>query len=240
MRGLYHQDLAYIQAAGFGAFGRGAAPGILRLLRSVSMRVHRVVDAGCGAGPLTAALVEAGFQVTGIDVSAELLRFAERACPQSEFIHGSIYNLEIPSCEAILAVGEPLTYHDDDGEEDRVRGFFRRAYEALPCGGMLIFDLIELGEPSLAGRFWKTGDDWAVLAETQEDQNARVLTRSIETFRRVGDLYRRGREVHRVRLFDAVQVCSWLEAAEFHVSTALEYGEFCLPARRRAFLCTRR
>jgi SAM-dependent methyltransferase len=123
MRGLYHQDLAYIQAAGFGAFGRGAAPGILRLLRSVSMRVHRVVDAGCGAGPLTAALVEAGFQVTGIDVSAELLRFAERACPQSEFIHGSIYNLEIPSCEAILAVGEPLTYHDDDGEEDRVRGF---------------------------------------------------------------------------------------------------------------------
>jgi integrase len=32
---------------------------------------------------------------------------------------------------------------------------------------MLIFDVIELSGPSLAGRFWSSGTDWAVLAEKQ-------------------------------------------------------------------------
>jgi len=240
MDGIYEQDLAYIQARGFGDVARGAAPEILRVLRAGSRPVHRVVDAGCGAGSISAALVDAGFDVTGIDVSEELLSIARSACPSGKFLHGSIYDRPIPPCEAILAVGEPLTYHETDGAEERVPSFFQRASAALPFGGMLIFDIIELGEPSLEGRFWKTGDDWAVLAETQEDQSARVLVRNIETFRKIGDSYRRGREVHRVRLFDSGEVCRWLDAAGFDVTTAQSYGEFRLPPRRRAFFSVRR
>jgi hypothetical protein len=46
------------------------------------------------------------------------------------------------------------------------------------------------------------GKDWVVLAETEEDQGSRTLVRNIETFRRVDQFYRRGCEVHRIRLFD--------------------------------------
>ena len=240
MDGIYQQDLAFIQATGFSEFAWGAAPEILRRLRSAGTTMRRVVDVGCGAGPLSAALVDAGFEVTGIDVSEELLSISRCACPSARFIRGSIYDLEIPACEAILAVGEPLTYHDGDGAEERVRGLFQGASETLPPGGILIFDIIEVGEPPLSGRFWKSGDDWAVLVNTAEDQSSRTLVREIETFRRVGELYRRGREVHRVRLFDGAEVCGWLEAAGFGVTTAVEYGEFRLPPRRRAFFCTRR
>lgn len=240
MNGLYQEDLAYIQAAGFGDFARGAAPEIVRLLRSASTDVRRVVDLGCGAGPLSAVLVEVGFEVTGIEVSKELLKIARGACPASRFIHGSIYDQRIPACEAILAIGEPLTYNEADGAEKRVREFFQRASEALPRGGMLIFDLIELGEPSLSGRSWKAGEDWAVLSETEDNPGARLLVRNIETFRKVDGSYRRGREVHRVRLFDRDEVSAWLEVAGFNVVTATSYGEFRLAARRRAFFCTRR
>ena len=239
MNRLYQQDLAFIQALGFGGFALGAASEIIRQLRSSATAVRCVVDVGCGAGPLSTALVDARFEVTGIDVSGELLAIAGSVCPAARFIHASIYDVEIPECQAILAVGEPLTYHDGDGAEDRVRGFFQRASETLPCGGMLIFDLIELGEPSLAGRVWRTGEDWAVLAETQEDQSARSLIRTIDTFRRVGNLYRRGREMHRVRLFDRGEVCGWLEQAGFCARTANAYGDFRLAPRRRAFFCTR-
>ena len=45
---------------------------------------------------------------------------------------------------------------------------------------MLIFDVIETGEPSLAGRFWTSGTDWAVVAETTEDQPSRTLIGMIE------------------------------------------------------------
>lgn len=99
MKTLYREDLAYIQAWGFGDFAREVGPEVLRALRSASIPVRRVVEVGCGAGPLTAALVDAGFQVTGIDVSDELLRFARAACPGAGFIRGSIYDQAIPSCE---------------------------------------------------------------------------------------------------------------------------------------------
>jgi SAM-dependent methyltransferase len=240
MGSLYTEDLAYIQAAAFGGVAQGAAPEVLRLLNTVAIQVRRVVDVGCGAGPLTAALIHAGFEVTGIDKSAELLAIARAAVPRARFVHKSIYDAEIPACEAILALGEPLTYHAEDADGDRlVKRFLERASDVLPAGGMLIFDVIELGEPSLAGRFWSSGDDWAVLVDIQENQDSRTLIRDIETFRQVGQFYRRGREVHRVRLFDTRTLCNQLASCGFSMETAQAYGEQRLGSRRRAFFCTR-
>ena len=235
---LYREDLAHIHAAAFGGLARGAAPEIVRRLRNAAVRVRRVVDVGCGAGPLTRELAGAGFEVTGIDASDELLAIARAEVADARFIHGSAYEVALPECEAIAAVGEPLTYHESD-DDARVAGFFRKAAEVLPPGGMLIFDLIETGEPSLAGRFWTSGEDWAVLAETEEDQKERTLVRRIETFRRVGELYRRGREVHRVRLFDAAVLTAQLAQCGFTTEKAEAYGEQKLGPRRRAFFATR-
>lgn len=45
---------------------------------------RRALDAGCGAGrPLTRHLVEAGFAVTGIDLSAGMLELARQAVPEA-------------------------------------------------------------------------------------------------------------------------------------------------------------
>jgi 2-polyprenyl-3-methyl-5-hydroxy-6-metoxy-1,4-benzoquinol methylase len=67
---IYEEDLAYIQAKEFGGLAEGAASEIIRRLRRAAVPVKRVVDAGCGAGPLSKALVEAGFEVTGIDLNS--------------------------------------------------------------------------------------------------------------------------------------------------------------------------
>lgn len=39
---------------------------------------HRVLDAGCGSGPLTAALRDGGAVVTGFDLSAAMIDLARR------------------------------------------------------------------------------------------------------------------------------------------------------------------
>ena len=241
MEPLYGEDLAYIHAVGFGGLARGAAPEIVRRLKSAAIAVRRVVEVGCGSGALTAALVEAGFEVTGIDCSADLLGMARAAVPQARFVNASIYEAEMPACEAMIGVGEVLAYHPDPADADRlVWKFFQRAATALPAGGVLIFDLIETGEPSLDGRFWKSGEDWAVLAGTEEDTASRTVVRRIETFRKTGELYRRGREIHRVRLFDTSEVCHRLAGCGFATETAQSYGAQPLPPRRRAFFCIRR
>jgi SAM-dependent methyltransferase len=232
---LYQKDLAYIQAVAFGALARGAAPEVVRRLRHASIPIRRVVDMGCGAGPLTEALVAEGFETTGIDSSAELLAVARAAVPTARFIHASAYDAGIPPCEAIVALGEPLTYH-----QSRISGFFQSAAALLPPGGVLIFDIIETGEPSLSRRTWSSGDDWAVLVDTTEDERSQTLTRNIETFRKVGESYRRGREVHRVQLFDTRWLCDELASRGFEVETSQAYGTQPLAPRRRAFFATRR
>ncbi len=234
----YQCDLAYVHAAAFETLARGAARELILRLQSSGAPVRRVMDVGCGAGPLTKALVDVGFEVTGVDTSAELLELARANVPKAHFVHASIYDTEIRDYDAVIAVGEPLTYHSEEADaESVVRTFFQRVAGALPLGGLLIFDVIGLGEPSLEGRSWASGDDWAVLVQTIENQAGRSLVRNIETFRRVGDFYRRAREVHSVRLFDARTLCDQLVACGFVIETALSYGTQPLPPRRRAFFC---
>jgi len=245
MEPLYQRDLAYVQAVGFGALAEGAATEIVRRLKRCSLPIRRVLDVGCGAGPLARALTEAGFDVTGVDPSAALLEFACATAPKARFLQASAYDIEIRDCDAVLAVGEPLTYRTNDAaggnteHDELVRRFFQGVAEGLPAGGMLILDVIGLGEPSLAGRTWRSGDDWAVLSETTENQAERTLVRNIETFRRVGDFYRRSRELHRVQLFDIQRLGEELGLCGFAIETAQSYGAQQLPPRRHAFFATR-
>ena len=228
-----------MQAAGFGDLAKGAVPAIVLRLREAAIPIRRVVDAGCGAGPLSRALTEAGFEVTGIDTSLELLDFARRTAPGARFVHGSIHEVELPRCEAIVALGEPLTYYGADVDAMlRLRDFFRRASAVLPAGGLLIFDIIEKGQPSLSARTWKAGEDWAVLVETCENQANDSLVRQIHTFRRIGDSYRRGCEAHHVKIFDTGVICDAL-IPWFRFGTDVCYGPHPLAPRRRAFFATK-
>lgn len=82
---------------------------------------------------MTKALADAGFEVTGVDASAEPLELARVNVPAARFVHTSIYDAEIRDCDAVVAVGEPLTYHADDADADSlVRTFFQRVADALP------------------------------------------------------------------------------------------------------------
>ena len=126
MTTLYQCDLAYVHSAAFETLARGAAREIILRLHSSSAPVRRVMDVGCGAGPLTKALVEAGFEVTGVDTSAELLELARANVPKAHFVDASIYDTEIRDYDAVVAVGEPLTYHLEGADADNLVFFTYR------------------------------------------------------------------------------------------------------------------
>jgi SAM-dependent methyltransferase len=234
---LYGQDLAYIQAIAFGDFARATAPEIVRLLNTAAIPIRHVVDLGCGAGVLSASLVDAGFDVTAVDSSADLLAIASGRVPRARFVKASIYDFEFPDCEALVAIGEPLTYHADIADADRLlEKVLRDAAGVLPAGGMLMFDVIETGEPSLTGRVWSSGVDWAVLADIREDPAFRTLIRNIETFRQLGNMYRRGHETHRVRLFNLEELAAMLAGCGFAAQMTRAYGGERLPAAGRLHL----
>jgi SAM-dependent methyltransferase len=240
---FYGADLAHIHATGFGDFSTGAGPALLAVLRRAGIRRGTVVDLGCGGGQWLRRLGDAGYDAVGIEVSPALARLARREAPRARVRVGSIYDVPLPPCDAVTALGEVLGYLPGDG--GRIPAFasaFRRISRALRPGGVFAVDLIVRDEKRpLHTRNYRTGDDWAVLAETIEDPRRARLVRDITTFRRVGQSasYRRTQEIHRVRVPSRAEILAALATAGFAARASRRYGTFELAPHRLAFVSRR-
>jgi SAM-dependent methyltransferase len=239
MKAYYKADLAFIHDEGYGDYARGAAPGILDAMARSGIRDGLVVDLGCGSGVWAQALIEAGYDVLGIDISGAMIEIARRRAPRAEFRVGSLFEVDIPPCNAITSLGECINYLFDAGNARRsLSHFFRRLYRALAPGGVFIFDIVEPGQskPGVKTKAFTEGKDWVVLVEKEEDLRQMRLTRRIVTFRKDGGRYRRADELHRQRLFKAADVAAELRHAGFRVRTSRHYGQFRLPPARAAII----
>jgi SAM-dependent methyltransferase len=228
----YHADLAHIHDAGFGTPARAAAGVLLDALRRADLR-GTVIDLACGSGILSQQLSEAGFDVLGIDLSADMLDLARQRAPRARFEHGSLLSAELPPCVAVAIVGEGVNYLFDESHSMRALAkLFARIHDALCPGGVLLFD--SAGPDRESSRNFREGDGWAVLVEAKK--KGRMMTRSIISFRRVGDLYRRDEEVHRLRLLSPDVLMPVLLKARFRARVLSGYGEFRFPPGWRGFL----
>jgi SAM-dependent methyltransferase len=229
----YRPDLAHIHDVGFGNFARAAAPGLLDTLRQHGLCGGLVIDLGCGSGIWAQKLATAGYEVLGIDLSPAMIALARRRVPHACLRAESCLTAELPPCVAVTAVGECFSYLSDDRNTPAgLTKLFRRTYQALCPGGLLIFDVVGPGRvrgPEPLRRFWE-GDGWTVLVDAVEDRRRGVLTRQITSFRKVGNNYRRDHEVHRQRLFTPAPLAAQLRRIGFRVRVLRGYG----PLRFRA------
>jgi hypothetical protein len=90
--------------------------------------------------------------------------------------------------------------------------------------------------PGTRARDFRVGEDWAVLAEREEDVERGTMERRIVSFRKAGEHYRRDDEVHRVRLYDPSELSAELEQAGFRVRTMRSYGAHPLSEGHAAFV----
>ena len=233
----YGEDLAYIHDVGHAEFALESAPGILEILGQNGVRDGLVVDLGCGSGLLARELVDAGHRVLGIDISEAMIELSRRRVPEAEFRVGSLFNAELPPCDAVTAISEVLNYLFDE-EAGGLAPLFRRVFEALIPGGVFVFDVLGPGQvPSgTTAKGFRVGEDWAVLSEREEDTERGTMERRIVSFRKVGEHYRRDDEVHRVRLYDPAELSAELSDLGFRVRTERAYGDYPLGQSHAAFV----
>lgn len=238
MNERYEEDLAYIHHVGFSGLARGATPWVIETLRKTGIQNGTVVELGCGSGLLLAALVDAGYQAVGVDASASILEIARATAPAATLIHASLYELEMPRCSAVVAMGEGLNYVADFDAPPPTADLFTRIASALEPHGLLIFDVMVRGRDTTGPyRTWASGDDWACLVEVLPEPDLHQLRRKITTFRLADGGYRRGEEEHRVHLFSHGELVQQLEEAGFRVRVRRSYGSMVLGPGRRLFLC---
>lgn len=213
----YGEDLAVIHAAGFTAIASAAAAEILPRLSPGS----RVLELGCGDGTTARLLSDAGHDVRALDSSPAFVELARARAPWASFEIGSFFDAPLPpDCDAVLAVGEVFGYiPPTSGRAADLDRVLVRIAGALRRGGLLLFDLASPRRaPAAAERTWTEGEGWAVTVDVS--RRGDELTRRIVTFRgRGGGRFRRGEELHRLRLHPAAEVLGALRAAGFAART---------------------
>ena len=223
----YREDLAYIHDSGHTDFARRSSPGLLGLLAQSGLEEGFVVALGCGSGVWPRALVDAGYEVRGVDISPAMLQLAKQRVPESRFEKASFVDYDIPPCDAVTCIGECFNYlFDKRADRKALRRVFKRVWQALPSGGLFVFDVIEPGivrgdKPMVD---FREGDDWAVMVELKEDRRKLRASRRIVSFREVGDLYRRDEETHALRLYKGSELAGDLREIGFRVRVVRSYG----------------
>ncbi|MBZ5597102.1 MAG: class I SAM-dependent methyltransferase [Acidobacteriia bacterium] len=234
----YQDDLTYIHDVAFTDFIRAAIPGLLRILHHKRITGGLVIDLGCGSGIWARELTRAGYDVLGVDISDAMLKLARKRAPKARFVHSSLFQMKLPPCVAVTAIGECVNYRfDRTNNRKELSRFFRRLYRALAPGGVFVFDVAEPGRGGSGGPLKSfQGRDWALLLQVKEDRKRRVLTRRMTVFRKIGKLYRRSEEVHRVRLYPRFQIIRQLESAGFKVRVLSSYGRQSFSTGHIAFV----
>ncbi len=114
-----------------------------RLLSIYGVQSGKICECACGTGSLTLPLYKSGFQVTGVDLSREMLwQAAQKARKQGlaiPFVQQDMraLNLHRPM-DAVIVTCDGINYLKTD--EDLI-SFFRAAYRSIRPGGALIFDV---------------------------------------------------------------------------------------------------
>ena len=236
--GAYQEDLAYIHDVGFDFFARGVAPELLKIFRHHGITKGLIVDLGCGSGIWAAELIRAGYEVLGVDQSEAMIRLARKKALEAKFIRASFLDVPLPPCDAVTSMGECLGYLFDEKNGPRaLTKLFARVYDALRSGGLFVFDIAQPGQlpPALRTRNFAK-PDWTVLREADEDRQKMILTRRMTIFRRVGNLYRRSEETHRLQLYWGADLARILRRMGFRARVLRGYGKYRLTGNRVAIL----
>lgn len=181
----------------------------------------QLLDIGCGTGTLSLLFHEAGYKVTGTDLSEEMLSVAQErfmaANADIPLVAQSMHELEGFSNFNIAVIAiDSLNYLNDPVE---VEATFKHVYEALSHDGSLFFDVhsvYKMDNLFLDGPFVYDHEELSYIWFTEEGEHPHSIYHDLSFFiKQPNGLYERFEESHYQRTFPFSQYVQWLEEAGF-------------------------
>ncbi|MES9736804.1 class I SAM-dependent DNA methyltransferase [Peribacillus frigoritolerans] len=189
---------------------------------------RKVLDLACGTGEMTVELAQHGFEVTGVDLSDEMLLVANEkavklglSIPLFQQNMAELEGLGQFDCVTIFC--DSLNYLRD--EEDIVKTF-SRVHEHLKDGGLFMFDihsLYKMEEIFSDHTFAVNGEEVSYIWDCFPGEEPYSVEHDLSFFVRDDEsgLYDRFDELHYQRTYPVEQYKKWLEQAGFTVSEIL-------------------
>lgn len=191
----------------------------MQILDREGLKPRTAVDLACGTGSVTVLLAQKGMQVTGVDLSEEMLCVAyEKAMNMDNrprFVCQSLQKLHLPvAVDLAVCALDSLDYITDP---DDCRLAIARIYKALNPGGCFIFDVNTPEKlQAMDGQvFVDEDEDVFCLWRGEFDPDANICSYGMDLFQRRGQLWERSFEEHKEYAYSQEQLLQYLKAAGF-------------------------
>ena len=212
---------------------------LIKTLKSLNAGA-KGADIGCGNGYFTRALIKAGYAVSGIDISPQMLDKAQQISlkegVRTEFLLGDITKLKLPAkIDFAVAVDDCINYVP----QNKLKTAFGRVRDCLKTGGAFIFDVSSPNKlKNVLGNnfFAEDRDDVAYMWFNTLSKDS--VTMDITLFSKNADgTFSRFDERHVQYIHEEGDVCAALNEAGFTVRTEGHLGG--TKEERINFICTR-
>lgn len=196
--------------------------------KHAQIEINEIADLGCGTGYVTRQLAKAGYHMTGIDQSENMLAYAASrdTKQQVRWIQQDLRELETIKADAAISMFDVVNYITSPAD---VQQAFSRIWQMLSPGGVFLFDVHSIRhiEEDLAGEvFAEIHDDlsYTWFCEAGEERGEVFHDLTFFTKEANSDKYDRFDEYHHQRTYSIDTYISWLEEAGLRVCGV--YGDF--------------
>lgn len=199
---------------------------IHELLKEYGILDGVICELGCGTGKMTRLLADKGYDMIGVDLSADMLAIA---CGESQgrdilYLCQDMCELELyGQAAAMISVCDSMNYLL---EEEEILAVLQRVNQYLQPGGVFIFDLNTiykyetlLGETTICENREEGSFIWENFYDEKEQINEYDLTLFIRT---KGDLYRKFEETHYQRGYSLEKIRTLTERSGLEFVTAYD------------------
>ena len=171
------------------------------IIESSGKTVHQILDLGCGTGEVALRLAQAGYQVTGVDYSTDMLSHAMAKSMEQQqsisWINQDITNLtgfsDMDLCVSYCDVMNYITSKED------IEQVCQHVYASLAPDGMFIFDVhhLDYAKQQLIGHtFADATDELAYIWECEPGNQEGEMFHYLTFFQQQEDQYIRFDEAH--------------------------------------------
>ena len=218
---------------------------IVEKLRANGIDSGYVVDLGCGTGKLTTLLADAGYDMVGVDNSAEMLEIAGERQEEEER-NDILYLLQdMRELDLYSTVGTVISVCDSVNyilEEEELLQVFRLVNNYLYPGGIFIFDFNTdykyrevIGNTTIAENREDCSFIWENYYDPEEEINEYDLTIFVQE---EGDTFHRFTETHLQRGYTVEQMRTLVEQAGLKIMEIMDSdtGEAVTETSERVYI----
>ncbi|WP_273451535.1 class I SAM-dependent DNA methyltransferase [Streptococcus ferus] len=190
----------------------------------------KLLELACGTGIQSIRFKQAGFDVTGLDLSQDMLDLAAKRAKTVHvdipFVQGNMLDLSsVGTFDYVTCYSDSICYMEDEVE---VGDVFRQVYDRLNEGGIFIFDVhstYQTDEIFPGYSYHENAEDFAMVWDTYEDEAPHSVVHELTFFIQDEDgRFTRYDEIHEERTYDLLTYDILLEQAGF--KNAKVYADF--------------